>query len=137
MPAIQNIETLATATEEKEEADTRGREDTEKMAGVEGDEVGGEVEDTGGHQGGRRGASIEEVEGAAEGAAMRTGGEGTVKKVIIFVVQSTDTDRLNITYKIHTNLEYFLILNLTYFTCLFICNIPNIKSKTYEEAIKY
>ena len=94
MPAIQNIEILATATEEKEEADTRGREDTEKMAGVEGDEVGGEVEDTGGRQEGRLGASIGEVEGAAEGAAMRTGGEDTVKKIIDYVVQSTDNDRL-------------------------------------------
>ncbi len=123
MPAIQNIETLATATEEEEETDTRGREDTEKMAGVEGDEEGGEVEDTGGHQGVRRGDFIGEVEGAAEEAAMRTGGEDTVKKIINYVVQSTDTDRLNITYKIHTNLEYFLILSLTYFTCIYKCNI--------------
>ena len=113
VPAIQNIVTLATATEEEEETDTRGREDTEKMAGVEGDEEGGEVEDTVGRQGGRQGDFIGEVEGAAEGAAMRTGGEDTVKKIINYVVQSTDTDRLNITYKIHTNLEYFLILNLT------------------------
>ena len=135
MPAIQNIETLATATEEEEETDTRESEDTEKMAGVEGDEEGAEVEDTEGHQGGRQGASIGEVEGAAEGADMRTGGEDTAKKINNNVVQSTDTDRLNITYKIHTNLEYFHILNLTYFFCVYQYNIMK-NIKMYEEAIK-
>lgn len=83
VPAIQNIETQATASEE-EEKDTREREDTEKVE--EGAEIweeaeeGGEVEDIGGQQGARPGAPIGEAGGAGEEAALTTGGEDTVNR---------------------------------------------------------
>ena len=96
VPDIQNIEILGTAIEGEGKADTRKREDTEKEVGEIGeedevvDEVGGEEEDTGG----RPGASIEEVVGAGEEAALTTGEVDTVKKIIIMLFYERVFDRL-------------------------------------------
>ena len=80
-------------------ADTRKREDTEKEVGEIGeeDEVGGEEEDTGG----RPGASIEEVVGAGEEAALTTGEVDTVKKIIIMLLYERVFDRLKTREKIN------------------------------------
>ena len=99
VPDIQNIEILGTAIEGEGKADTRKREDTEKEVGEIGeeDEVGGEEEDTGG----RPGASIEEVVGAGEEAALTTGEVDTVKKIIIMLLYERVFDRLKTREKIN------------------------------------